>query len=933
MARSKAPAKKQQKRGIDFKKIKRKIGRKLPPPKNATNTEIKSKAIVLPEQSVASEKAGLAVNKKGLTLKELLQQTSHYNPKVRKDALLGMKDLLLRYPEELRLHKYAVVEKLRERIGDDDRLVRDTLYQLFKSVILPGCKEDNQELLISLMMAYIFNAMTHLAIDVRLMAFKFLELAIQYHPPSFFLNAEKILQSFEDILQRNQFFLEDKGMLKTALAGLELCLSLLPCNTREAGSCEKVFLSFLKIRRVCMFSFIVCIVQHEPACYLVPSSCILSLHIIVETLLLNFVIVVIIIIIFLYLVSLDPSCKACVSQKAMKSSLDYTCESFENKFVFIHTRISDFNGAGQGRLHAFEPDVPAKSAGNDCLTKNQNDFGPQKSDSSAIAPSVRRLYRLRLQLLHRLHRLRLQLLDDVKYFVLNTVMTEIFLHLSKWICPPPALFEKVLAFLEDSLLGKVCNDTLSGKEVWEKHLISLLPFVPKLVSQVADDWKSRLLQAFSEAFKDCNPVSPLKLACLSVLEELLVPRQDMLYLDPSIPEILDFQITWIRELPMLVILLGDKNPYYSQVVLHLLLRLGQRALVNSSFAWEYDNMQLSLEEFFGISQDDGNVSYGPFVRLPRDSQELSLSCLCYISNLGPLLLKSIAYCCLCPDLEQYVLFRTIEVLNSAYKSGYIQIVDHISCLITLLSRFRVFPENIVPVRESDVNISNRGTFKSLSRIVCSCLSQMGDNTLVLQMLEKIILDQMSQNPPLDNVCAMLRTLITLDSNTTIISQRAFISLGNILPRYLIDVVQCIVEDDKKTTVSISSSSCRYYLIPCFVLFDKSHELLNLVLNTLGSWITESSLSHVTGDHTHYATDISSMVDAVIFLLQLMHMDDKICQIISSFKAEIDYIMEGIRLLQSSEEISMTIEEKHKVQCALGRLQNVINTLHGEMQSV
>ncbi|XP_068315028.1 uncharacterized protein [Pyrus communis] len=307
--------------------------------------------------------------------------------------------------------------------------------------------------------------------------------------------------------------------------------------------------------------------------------------------------------------------------------------------------------------------------------------------------------------------------DDVKYFVLNTVMTEIFLHLSKLICPP-VLFEKVLEFLEDSLLGKVCNDTLCGKAVWEKHLISLLPFVPKLVSQVAVAWKSRLLQAFSEAFKDCNPVSPLKLACISVLEELLVP------------------IMWIRELPVLLILLDDKNPYYSQVVLHLLLRLGQRALVNSSFAWEYDNMQLSLQEFFGISQDDG------------------------------------------PDLEQYVLFRIIEVLNSAYKSGHIQIVDHISFLITLLSRFRVFPENIVPVRESDVNISNRGTFKSLSRIVCSCLSQMGDNTLVLQMLKKIILDQMSQNPPLDNICAMLRMLITLDSKTTIISQRAFISLGN-----------------------------------------------------------------------------------------------------------------------------------------------------------
>lgn len=44
-------------------------------------------AIVLPEQSVASDRAGLAVNKKGLTLKELLQQTSHHNPKVRRGNL------------------------------------------------------------------------------------------------------------------------------------------------------------------------------------------------------------------------------------------------------------------------------------------------------------------------------------------------------------------------------------------------------------------------------------------------------------------------------------------------------------------------------------------------------------------------------------------------------------------------------------------------------------------------------------------------------------------------------------------------------------------------------------------------------------------------------------------------------------------------------
>ncbi|PRQ44133.1 putative pre-rRNA-processing protein IPI1/Testis-expressed sequence 10 protein [Rosa chinensis] len=886
MAGSKNASKKKQKRGIDFKKIKRKIGRKLPPAQNATNTEIKSKAIVLPEQSVASEKAGLAVNKKGLTLKELLQQTSHYSSKVRKDALLGIKDLFLKHPEELRLHKYAVIEKLRERIGDDDRLVRETLYQLFKSVIFPGFKEDNQELFVSLMMAYIFNSMTHLAIDVRLMAFKILELVIQYYPPSFFLYAEKILQNFEDILRKNQFYLEDKSKLKNALSGLEQCLLLLPCNKKEVGSCEQ-------------------------------------------------------------------------------------------------------NDAGQAMLHAFDPDVPAKSAGFSLIIPKLKDLVPVLVNCfQDFIPAVQTGEHLDVQsfdcmvsILHSINhavrffvymidegtsesrpshgeldvamlggtismtlmkkllvlfplnmRNQLSEKDDVKYFVLDSVMTEIFLHLSKWICPPSVLLEKFLEFLENALLGKICSDRRSGKAIQEKHLISLLPFVPKLVSQVANDWKSRLLQAFTKAFKDCNPVSSLKLACLSTMEEMVVPRQGMLYLDPRDPEILNFQIAWIRELPMLLILLGDKNTSHSQVVLHLLLRLGQRAFMNYSFALEYDNMQFSLQEFFCIYQDDGNIIYGPFVRLPRESQELSLCCLRYISNLDLHMLRSIAYCCLCPELEQYVIIRVIEILHSAYKSGHIQIADHISFFITLLSRFRVLPENVNAVMERDVNISNRGTFKSITGIVCSCLSQMGDSSLVFKILEKMVLDQMLQNLPLDNVCAMLRMLIALDSEETIISEQAFVSLVKILPRYLIDIVHCIAEDDGKASGSLSSSACCYYLVPCFFLFVKSHKLLRLVLKTLGSWINES-LSILPCDHTHYETDISSRVEAIISVLLLLHKDDKIWQIMSSFKAEIDCILQSIISIQSSEEISVTLQEKNKLKCAHDRLKNATSALRAEMQSV
>lgn len=66
------------------------------------------------------------------------------------DALIGIKDILTKNPDELKLHKLAVIEKLRERISDDDKLVRETLFQLFKSVIFPGCKEASQLLFIFL---------------------------------------------------------------------------------------------------------------------------------------------------------------------------------------------------------------------------------------------------------------------------------------------------------------------------------------------------------------------------------------------------------------------------------------------------------------------------------------------------------------------------------------------------------------------------------------------------------------------------------------------------------------------------------------------------------------------------------------------------------------------------------------------------------------
>ncbi|XVE96297.1 hypothetical protein REPUB_Repub02eG0209000 [Reevesia pubescens] len=244
---------------------------------------------------------------------------------------------------------------------------------------------------------------------------------------------------------------------------------------------------------------------------------------------------------------------------------------------------------------------------------------------------------------------------------------------------------------------EICSSTRSSKATWEKHVPSLLPFIPKLTSKVTTGWQSRLLEAFTQTFRDCNRESLLKLACLSTIEEMLIHRGDMHHTEASDTVLLGYQTIWIRELPRFLILVGDNCSSSSQVVLRLVLRLGQFASSNSFLLWEYENIQFALIEFYSTCQEG-------------------------------------------PELEPFVLFYIIEVLHAAYKAGHIQIADHISFFMTLLSRFKVFPENIYPVRESDVKASNHGTLKSLACMVCSCLSQMGGSSIVFRLLEKSILD-------------------------------------------------------------------------------------------------------------------------------------------------------------------------------------------------
>ncbi|XP_076896542.1 uncharacterized protein LOC143549537 [Bidens hawaiensis] len=848
MVQHKAQLKKQQKRGVDFKKIKRKIGRKLPPPKNTTNTEVKSKAIILPEQTLVSEKTGLAVSKKGLTLKELLQQTSHHNAKVRRDALTGIRDIFQNHPTELKLHKLTVIEKLRERMSDEDKIVRETLFQLLKAVVFPACKEDSQGTFISLMMAYVFNAMTHLSIDVRLMAFKFFDLVVQHYPLAFSMYADKIIQHYKEILQKNQFNLHDKGKLKSVLAGLAYCLSLLPCNNNDNN-----ILSNSSTERRILHAY-ESEVQEDRSGFSVTAK---------------------------ELKTLLPVLVSGI-QDFMPSVLTMESQSFDCLLSILKSIdvIVKFFVYGKGN----------------------------RGDQDVLQIILKKLFGVfPLIPTHQSSEK-----GDSRYFMLNVIISEIFFCLVDWSAPPSVFLDKFLVFIVDALFEK------AGKAFFQKHSLSLVRFIPKLIIQVDNTWKSHILQAFTEAFKKCEPESLMKLACLSAIEEMLFPKNCSVSPYTSDSEIMDFQISWIREIPMLLTLLGDKSPSASKAVLLLQLHLGQCG----TFSQEFDNMQYSLRDFYSAHPvNDGDISYGPFMKFDKEIQELSICCLYYFSFVDPSLLQSIAACCLCYDLEPSILFRFMEVSNCAYRAGHIQITDYISFLITLLSRYQVSSGKQFSLFFFESGKSKSGLFRSVMSAVCSYLPQIGDDHLVLKMLEEAVVDQIAHKPPLplENMCALLRMIVTLDSKPTKLSEPSISKLGNTVPRYLICVVSSLGEEDIVSGANRTSRS-RYYILPCFLLFHRSKTIFNGVLNVMPSFISGSSFD---GQNGHDTVDQSTRIVTAVRVLLLMHEDVTVREMLSHYKNEIDSILQSIARIKSDEGYKLKIEEKHKIKCAYDRLKNVL----------
>ncbi|ORX86808.1 hypothetical protein BCR32DRAFT_289738 [Anaeromyces robustus] len=178
----------------DFQKQKLKVGKKKLAPSTQTDISFKTKAIYVPDQGIVEEKKEIT-SSRNLTLKELLGQAKHYSSITRKDALNGIKEIYTNYPDEIFLNLGTVFEKTIPIFIDKEPDVRLALLQFYK-ILIPDLKIDQIKPFMSVFMAYLCSAMTHILEDIRLDSLKFLKLFIDNFPTLTIYYSDKLIPNF-----------------------------------------------------------------------------------------------------------------------------------------------------------------------------------------------------------------------------------------------------------------------------------------------------------------------------------------------------------------------------------------------------------------------------------------------------------------------------------------------------------------------------------------------------------------------------------------------------------------------------------------------------------------------------------------------------------------------------------------------------------------
>ena len=215
--------------GIDFKKAKHKVGKKLPRAQNETETEIKSGKLFLAEQSLATDKSQVATTNRNNTLRELLSQIKHYSEKTRIKAINGLIELIREYPAEAKPNAAEIVAATATLASDPDKACRDAFVAFLRSALFPAIGEQSIQPFLAFLMAHTCSAMTHLSAAVRDSGIDTINVLLEFRPDlvgkGYF---SEICEHYVEALGRsNRGRSLTAGSLKNLLAITEGCQTFL----------------------------------------------------------------------------------------------------------------------------------------------------------------------------------------------------------------------------------------------------------------------------------------------------------------------------------------------------------------------------------------------------------------------------------------------------------------------------------------------------------------------------------------------------------------------------------------------------------------------------------------------------------------------------------------------------------------------------------
>ncbi|KAJ7354742.1 Testis-expressed sequence 10 protein [Desmophyllum pertusum] len=206
----------------DFQKVKLRIGKKLQPAQNATDTSFKSRSIFIPsqlQQKLDSE----PTNQRNQSLKDLLSQVGHYSVTTRQEALVGLKDLFQRHEYLLQENLGIVIKRVAEKMTDSDPSVRQSLLLLL-CFVFPLVPQERMAPFSPLVTAHLSCAMTHIYDDIQHDSLGFLELCLRYFPDLMVTSSSQLIQNFVGMIshQTTSGTKMSKGLQHKAGKGLSV---------------------------------------------------------------------------------------------------------------------------------------------------------------------------------------------------------------------------------------------------------------------------------------------------------------------------------------------------------------------------------------------------------------------------------------------------------------------------------------------------------------------------------------------------------------------------------------------------------------------------------------------------------------------------------------------------------------------------------------